>query len=63
MTVGFIAGAVLIVFGVLYSTLGKEKTDEPPWLCPMLQVKLKNPPCLQKEGRRILQSFKTAKER
>lgn len=25
MTVGFIAGAVLIVFGVLYSTLGKEK--------------------------------------
>ena len=26
MTVGFIAGAVLIVFGVLYSTLGKEKT-------------------------------------
>ena len=26
MTVGFIVGAVLIVFGVLYSTLGKEKT-------------------------------------
>ena len=26
MMVGFIAGAVLIVFGVLYSTLGKEKT-------------------------------------
>ena len=25
MTVGFIVGAVLIVFGVLYSTLGKEK--------------------------------------
>ena len=25
MTVGFIAGAALIVFGVLYSTLGKEK--------------------------------------
>ena len=26
MTVGFLVGAALIVFGVLYSTLGKEKS-------------------------------------